>query len=47
LITDSCKLLRYQMIHFCSSSTALSGLLFSMSARGCTTPLIIDIYDFA
>jgi hypothetical protein len=47
LTANSCELLRYQVIHFYSSSTALSSLLFSMPARGCTTPLVIDIYDFA
>ena len=47
LIANACKLLGYQVIQFCSSSTALSGLVFSMSVRGCTTPLVIDIYAFA
>jgi hypothetical protein len=47
LITEACKLLRYQVIQFYSSSTALPDLLFSMSAWGCTTPVAIDIYEFA
>jgi hypothetical protein len=47
LISNARKLLRNQMIQFYSSSTALSSLLFSTAARGCATPLVIDIYDFA
>jgi len=47
LISNTRKLLRNQMIQFHSSSTALSSLFFSTAARGCATPLVVDIYGFA